>query len=281
MKRPIKKQKLNLTTRCGIVLAASQLFMCVAWADDAATIADLKARLATVERNVDQLSENGGNASADPGIPVHGFADVGFTRASNDDTRLDQAGHGFWANALDFYLTPQFTDRSKALVELIFEFLPDGLATDLERIQLGYTFSDRLTTWVGRFHAPYGYWNTGYHHGAQIQTSITRPRFIDFEDKGGLLPAHVMGAWATGDVPIGSAKLNYDLYIGNGNAIVGVGDVTTPTPRGYLTINNARDSNNNTLVGANVGYKMGGMVVGVHGFSQRVNIIDNTLGDMG
>ena len=274
-------RNLQLMTRCGFTLLASFLLPGTAWAGDAETIADLQARLATVERNIDQLVEGEGSSSANPGIPIHGFADVGFTRASNNDTRLNQAGHGFWANALDLYLTPQFTDNSKALVELIFEFLPDGLATDLERIQLGYTFSDRLTTWVGRFHAPYGNWNTAYHHGAEIQTSITRPRFIDFEDKGGLLPAHVMGAWATGDVPLGSAKLTYDLYVGNGNAIVGVADDTEPSPRGYLTINNARDSNNNTLVGANVGYKRGGMVVGVHGFSQRVNIEDHLSASLG
>ena len=260
MKSMIYKYRLNWMLQGVLMLAASQLFIGpVSAADDSATVADLKARLAVVEKDLGQLVEAEGKVSFGAGIPVHGFADVGYTRASNNETRLDQAGHGFWANALDFYLTPQFTDRSKALIELIFEFLPEGLATDLERIQLGYTFNDQLTTWVGRFHAPYGYWNTAYHHGGQIQTSITRPRFIDFEDKGGLMPSHVMGAWATGGVPIGEAKLNYDVYIGNGNAIVGVGDVTVPTNRGYLTINNARDSNNNTLVGVNVGYTRGGV----------------------
>ncbi len=278
MKSLINKHNLNLVTQCVMVLAASHLFISPASADE---IADLKARLATVERDLGQLVESDSKGATGGGIPVHGFADVGFTRASNNETRLDQAGHGFWANALDFYLTPQFTDRSKALIELIFEFLPDGLATDLERIQVGYTFNDQLTAWAGRFHAPYGYWNTAFHHGAQIQTSITRPRFIDFEDKGGLMPAHVMGAWATGGVPVGNAKLNYDVYVGNGNAIIDVGTVTTPSNRGYLTINNARDSNNNMLVGVNVAYKMGGMAVGVHGFSERVNIEDGSPAGLG
>lgn len=240
MKQPIKKQNLSLVSRCAIALAASQLFM--------------------------------GAALADSGIPLHGFADVGYTRASNDQTRLDQAGRGFSASSLDFYLTPQFDDQSKALIELIFEFAADGsLATDLERIQLGYTFSDQLTGWVGRFHTPYGYWNTGFHHGAQIQTSILRPRFIDFEDKGGLLPAHVMGAWATGATAVGDASLTYDLYVGNGNAM----DVTALSSHdGTLAINNSRDSNGNKLVGANVGYNIGSLVVGAHAFTERVNIRD-------
>lgn len=277
MKRPIKKQNLSLITRCALALAASQLFMGAAWADDSAAIADLKARLAAIEKNVEQMADSGGKASASMGIPLHGFADVGYTRASNDQTRLDQAGRGFSASSLDFYLTPQFDDQSKALIELIFEFAADGnLATDLERIQFGYTFNDQLTGWVGRFHTPYGYWNTGFHHGAQIQTSILRPRFIDFEDKGGLLPAHVMGAWATGATAVGDASLTYDLYVGNGNAI----DVDT-TALGSLAINNSRDSNGNKLVGANVGYNIGSLVVGAHAFTERVNIRNATPTELG
>ena len=266
------KQPVSLAARCGAVFALSQLIMCAAWADDSAAIADLKAKLEVIQRDVNQLVESGSKGSADTGAPLHGFADVGFTRASNNDTRLDQAGRGFSAGSLGLYFTPQFGDRAKALVELIFEFAPDGgLETDLERIQLGYTFNDQLTAWMGRFHAPYGYWNTAFHHGMQIQTSVLRPRFNDFEDKGGLLPVHVMGAWATGHVGMGDGKLAYDLYTGNGNAI----DATAiGNHDGTLAINNSRDSNGNTLIGANIGYNIGGLVVGVHGFSERVNIRD-------
>ena len=264
----------QLVIRCGLTLLSSFLFLGAAWAADTATMADLETRLGAIERNVDQLIDGEGKATTATGIPVHGFFDVGFTQASNNDTRINQAGRGFWANALDFYLTPQFTDRSKALIELIFEFAPDGgLATDLERIQAGYTFNDQLTAWVGRFHAPYGYWNTGFHHGAQIQTSIMRPRFIDFEDKGGLLPAHVMGAWATGAAPIGNSRLNYDLYVGNGNTI-NLDTTVSPLHTGSLDINNARDSNGNKLFGANIAYKAGGLVLGVHGFTERVTLKD-------
>lgn len=271
----IINRNLRLILRCGLALLANPLLLGAACAADMATTSDLEARLATVERNIDQLVESEGEVSPTAGIPVHGFFDVGFTRASNDETRIDQAGRGFWANSLDFYLTPQFTDRSRALIELIFEFAPDGgLATDMERIQLGYTFNDQLTTWIGRFHAPYGYWNTGFHHGAQIQTSIMRPRFIDFEDKGGLLPSHVMGAWATGSAAIGNSRLMYDFYVGNGNAINLDTAKPSITHTGSLDINNARDSNGNKLFGANIAYKSGGLVLGIHGFTEHVTLKD-------
>ncbi|MDO8413894.1 MAG: hypothetical protein Q7S51_08930 [Gallionellaceae bacterium] len=275
MRQVIRKPYFNLVTFLGALLVLSQLSMGAAWADDAAAIADLKAKLAAVQKDVAQLTQNQGKNFSDYGIPLHGFADVGYTHASNNDTRLDQAGRGFWANSLDFYLTPQFGDRGKGLVELLFEFLADGgLATDLERIQFGYTFNDQLTAWMGRFHAPYGYWNTGFHHGAEIQPSILRPRFIDFEDKGGVLPAHVMGAWATGSLPIGNAKLLYDFYIGNGNAIAEVDTTGGATHTGALAINNSRDSNGNKMVGANIGYKVGDMIIGAHAFTERVNFSD-------
>ncbi|MEW6312435.1 MAG: hypothetical protein AB1513_00055 [Pseudomonadota bacterium] len=309
MKQKINKWRPGLFRRVGIALAIGQLFASPAWAEDAA-ISELKSelaksikqiesltarlnelenkakqggggtdaeRLAAVERDVAQLADSKNRAGGDTGIPVHGFADVGFVRSSKNETRITQAGKGFQVGSLDFYLTPKFGDRAKALIELIFEMGADGgLATDLERVQFGYTFNDKLTGWLGRFHTPYGYWNTGFHHGAQIQTSILRPRFIDFEDKGGLLPAHLVGGWATGQTPVGGGKLTYDLFMGNGGAI----DVDTAVdPRGTLAINNTRDSNGNTLFGANVGYRYGnGLTLGVHGFTERVNIRDAAVG---
>ena len=62
---------------CGILFLTSQLFINLAWADDAATIADLKARLSKVEREVDQLTDSGSRDITETGIPLHGFADVG------------------------------------------------------------------------------------------------------------------------------------------------------------------------------------------------------------
>jgi len=192
--------------------------------------------------------------AADDGAPLHGFADVGYSAQSfeSPDNR------GFNVGSLDFYLTPQFDDNTRALIELIFEATSDGgLATDLERVQLGYAFNDNLTLWAGRFHSPYGYWNTALHHGSQIQTSILRPRFIDFEDKGGILPAHMVGLMGTGKVRAGDGKLSYDVFAGNGPSMDMTGGM------GVLTIGMSGDSNHQAMVGANLGYEFGGMADGL------------------
>lgn len=275
MKQPIIKSGFGWAARFGAMLVASQLFICTVWADDSAAIADLKAKLAAVENDIAQMNSSHGMSTSETGLALHGFIDVNYTLASKVDTRSDQAGRGFNVNGLDFYLTPQFGDRVKALVELLFEFDAEGgLATDLERGQIGYTFSDQLTTWMGRFHTPYGNWNTGFHHGANIQTAVFRPRFLDFEDKGGVMPSHTVGAWATGTMHLSNGKLSYDAYVGNGNEIQTGGGLTG----GTSMMQNTRDRNGNSIVGGTLGYTYAnGLQLGVHTFSERVNVYDTAV----
>jgi hypothetical protein len=197
------------------------------------------------------------------GLPIHGFLDVGYDYTSQ--SVADRRDQGFVLGNLDLYLTPQFSGHVRSLIELAFEYGEDGsLATDLERMQLGYTVSDDLTLWMGRFHTPYGFWNTAYHHGAQIQPSVARPRFIAFEDQGGILPSHTVGAWATGRHALASGHVKYDVYIGNGSRIVD----------GTLDPNTVRDDNGSMAVGGHVAYQFGvamrGMIVGLHALSERV-----------
>jgi len=187
----------------------------------------------------------------DTGTPLHGFADVGFSAQTSESPE----NKGFNIGSVDFYLTPQFGDNVKSLIELIFETLDDGtLSTDLERLQIGYTFSDAATVWAGRFHTPFGYWNTAFHHGSQLQTSILRPRFLDFEDKGGILPDHMVGMLASGRIKAGGGRFTYDAFAGNGPEV---------DPGGVLTINTAGDNDHQAMVGFNMGYDFAGMADGL------------------
>jgi len=201
-------------------------------------------------------------AADSEGVPLHGFADAGYAAHSKESTDPK----GFNVGSLDFYLTPQFDNNVKGLVEIIFETTSAGeVATDLERLQMGYTFSDNATLWGGRFHTPYGYWNTGFHHGAQIQTAILRPRFLDFEDKGGILPAHMVGLMANGKIRAGDGKFTYDVFAGNGPKVAMVDPAALPsaTNLGTLSINTAGDNNHQAMVGFNLGYEFSGMADGL------------------
>ena len=229
------------------------------------------ARITAVEAQVQQIATGlVTRSTGDEGVPLHGFADVGYAFRNKGKPKGANIG------SVDFYLTPSISDRVKSLVELNFEVSDAGsVAADLERLQIGYAFSDQLTAWTGRFHTPYGYWNTAYHHGAQIQTSILRPRFLEFEDKGGILPAHMVGVWGTGAIRSDSGKLTYDLFAGNSPRIAIEGGAGS----GVLNPNLASSTNHNASLGFNTGYEFGGkfdgLKIGLHGMQFRVGD-DNT-----
>ena len=220
-------------------------------------------RIEAVEHSVSQVEAAAVAATqVDTGLPIHGFADVGG--GVRNSAAAQGAPRGFKVGVFDLYMTPQISPQVKALVELALEYDESGtLGVDAERMQLGYAFSDALTVWAGRFHTPYGYWNTAFHHGAQLQTSIARPRFLDFEDGGGTLPAHSVGAWATGSTHTALGKVGYDFYVINGDRI----------QDGVLDFQARGDSDHDIGAGfrAAVSPTGTGWTVGVHGLDQQVH----------
>ena len=73
------------------------------------------------------------------------------------------------------------------------EFLWSSDEAEFERLQAGLRVRDNAFAWAGRFHAPAKFWNSEYHHGQFLQTSITRPALEEWEDDSGSQPAHVTG----------------------------------------------------------------------------------------
>jgi len=222
------------------------------------------ARIDAVEQKVAQIeTANATRRADDAGLPVHGFADVG---AGNHNPYTPDV-KGFNVGNLDFYLTPRLGERALALFELNFEVGTEGsVSVDLERAQIGYQFSDQATVWLGRFHTPYGYVNTALHHGAWISNALRRPKFLAFEDQGGSLPAHTVGAWLAGAERIGEGKVLYDLYVGNGQKIID----------GVVDMRNAGNAHGNPILGGRIGYQFGssvadGLTLGVHALSSRID----------
>ncbi len=224
--------------------------------------------ITALQQSVSQIVDTMGKGTVETGAVVHGFIDVGAGWSSARDPSRER---GFNAGSLDLYLTPQIGERVKSLIEMVVEADREGSAIDLERIQLGYTLSDAVTLWAGRFHTPFGQWNTDFHHGANLQTSISRPNVIDFEDRGGLVPVHSVGLWLTGRSRLGVGRLNYDAYLANGPSIRG-----RRLDPGVLT-----DRNADKMLGFRLAYQanqaLGGLTLGVHGFVSDVG--QYSLGD--
>ncbi len=221
-------------------------------------------RLDAVEAKVAQIEAASARRQGDDtGLAMHGFADVG----AGSRNPFNEGREGFNIGNLDFYLTPRLGDRTVTLFELVFEASTEGsVSVDLERAQVGYVFGDGATAWVGRFHTPYGYTNTAMHHGAWVNDALRRPSFLQFEDHGGLLPAHTVGAWLTGALHgADGGKLLYDAYLGNGQQIID----------GELDMRSAGSDHGKLIFGGRLGYQWtdgvaDGLTVGVHGFSVAI-----------
>ena len=93
---------------------------------------------------------------------------------------------------------------------------------DVERLQAGWRMSPQTSLWFGRFHNPIGYWNTEFHHGRYLETTVGRPRIMEFEDGAGALPIHLFGSWMHTDRPLGEGgSLGLDVAAGSGPAVEG------------------------------------------------------------
>jgi hypothetical protein len=92
----------------------------------------------------------------------------------------------------------------------------NAFSVDLERVLLEGSLNDHLKLSAGRYHTAIGYYNTAYHHSTWFQTATERPYIFEYEDEGGILPIHMVGAQATGQIPSGRLGLHYIFEVGNG-----------------------------------------------------------------
>jgi len=91
---------------------------------------------------------------------------------------------------------------------------------DMERFQIGFEPVPDTLLWFGRFHQPASAWNTEFHHGQHLQTTITRPSIELWEDDEGLVPQHLTGALLESRRPVGAgAGVQLSVGIAYGSLI--------------------------------------------------------------
>jgi hypothetical protein len=155
-----------------------------------------------------------------PTLKLSGFGDVNFS-----ETERDEGPKGFTLGQLALHMASELSPRVTFFGELSFTARADagtgspsvtGFNAEVERMILRLDQSDMLKLSFGRYHTPINYWNTAFHHGQWLQTTISRPEMIQFG--GRLLPVHFIGALVEGAVPAGGLHLNYKAGVGNGRA---------------------------------------------------------------
>jgi hypothetical protein len=107
---------------------------------------------------------------------------------------------------------------------------------------------------------------------------VRRPRFLDFEDLGGILPAHSVGVWGSGAFKFDVGRLGYDAYAANSASI----ELDDPSQAGtgVLNMNQAGRGDGRVMAGLNVSFGFRGaaegLTIGAHGLFG--DITDNAAG---
>jgi hypothetical protein len=157
-------------------------------------------------------------------LRIRGFGDISL----HGDTKKGDTT-SFSLGQLDLFVTSDVSDKFRFLSEIVFENGGTNIygtqvgdrnsfGVDIERYLLQYSHNDYFNLSAGRGHTAIGYYNTEYHHSSWLQTATGRPFLFDFEDHGGILPIHLVGVTASGQIPSGSLGLHYVAEVGNGRA---------------------------------------------------------------
>ena len=103
------------------------------------------------------------------------FGEVDFREREN------QPNDGFDHASGVAQVTVQFGQRFHAFTEMTATKKRNSdYRSEVERFSLHYAFSDQYKLSAGRYHTPVGYWNSAFHHGSWLQTTISRPRTQKF-----------------------------------------------------------------------------------------------------
>lgn len=169
-----------------------------------------------------------------PTLKIAGFADFDFAATNlhgasggfGQQTLLNSHS-GFEEGQFTLQMNSALSAKVSAFTEITLTPRTDagtgspataGFNPEVERIIIRYDWNDYFKVSFGRYHTPINYWNTAFHHGQWLQTTISRPEMTQFG--GGFIPVHFVGTLVEGVVPARGLNLNYNFGVGNGRSSV-------------------------------------------------------------
>jgi hypothetical protein len=199
-----------------------------------------------------------------PTLELRGFSDIDFSASDEKGTHS-----GFYEGQFTLHMVSALAPKVSFFSELTLTARPDaGLGTpaapgfnpEVERSIIRFDQSDALKVSFGRYHTPINWWNTAYHHGAWLQTTVSRPEMVQFG--GRFIPIHFLGAQVEGTIPAGGLNLNYNVGLGNGRGPV----LSRPGDAGDINNNRAWLGNLNVRPDHAYGLQFGASV-----YQDRIN----------
>ena len=170
-----------------------------------------------------------------PALRINGFSDISFGATTQKGAVAGGFGNqtllaprsGFQEGQFILHFSSALSQKVSVFSELSLTARPDagtgtpaatGFNAEVERVIVRYDFNDRFKVSFGRYHTPINYWNAAFHHGAWLQTAISRPEMVQFG--GSFLPVHFVGALAEGRLPARGLNFSYSAGIGNGRSSI-------------------------------------------------------------
>ncbi len=144
-----------------------------------------------------------------PHMDIRGFGDVDFSATNQPATNS-----GFNLGQFVLHIASPLSKKVTYFGEISFTAQPSSYNLAVERNIIRFDYDDYFKLSFGKYHTPINYWNTEYHHGLWLQTTISRPEMVQFG--GRFLPVHFVGLLAEGEIPSGGLGLNYQVGLGNG-----------------------------------------------------------------
>ena len=148
-----------------------------------------------------------------PTLHFRGFMDVNFA-----ETDAPNSPDGFTLGQFVAHLTSSLGHKVSFFGEMSFTAHDSTFTTEIERAILRFDYNDHFKISAGRYHTPINYWNTAYHHGLWLQTTVSRPEMI--VGGGTFQPVHFVGVMAEGNLTSSTAGLGYNVGIGNGSGAI-------------------------------------------------------------
>ena len=173
------------------------------------------------------------------------FVITGYTTAGAKFAKDDTKFNGFSLNPILLWKPSE-----KIFVEAELETELEGNETviNLEYANVSYFLNKYITFRAGKFLSPYGIFQDRL-HPAWINKLPTAPPGYGHDGVG---PSAELGFDVRGGIPLGSAKMNYSIYVSNG-PVLNTGE-DEPDEGGMLSYENADDNNNNKTFGGRIGF---------------------------
>ena len=177
---------------------------------------------------------------------ITGSAWFGVAYNKKEDVKLNFNSYGF---------TPVFIWKlsDKMFLESELEIADGNI--ELEYAKLSYSINKYMTIGAGRMLTPFGAYGERW-EPAFVERFPNAPLIPDDQylpDDTHLYYGAIMGIDISGDVPLGSSRLNYNLFISNGPSLAR-SEETGELLGGVVQYENLDDNNTNKGIGGRIGF---------------------------